>query len=241
MARTVTTARPSPVEKINSSTDEEFSEKYLTPAAPGASPWVTAWSDPRTGQEYSIGLCKAPSLDKTDLGACFDLVAETSKVDYEASKGGWRPKSKLIEMRSPDLRYILVKDEDGTVAAFTSLMPTREEGQLVVYCYEIHLKPNLQGAGLGRMLMGYLFTVALNTGLHKVMLTCFVSNNRALNWYRQLGFQTDAISPQQRTLRSGRVFIPDYVILSKTMSRQPVRQSNVTNGGEQAEQASAHD
>lgn len=48
-------------------------------------------------------------------------------------------------MKSPELRYILVKAEDGSVAGFTSLMPTWEEGQPVIYCYEIHLKPHLQG------------------------------------------------------------------------------------------------
>jgi hypothetical protein len=48
-------------------------------------------------------------------------------------------------MRSPDLRYILVKDEAGSLGGFTSLMPTWEEGQPVVYCYEIQLKQHLQG------------------------------------------------------------------------------------------------
>lgn len=52
-------------------------------------------------------------------------------------------------MKSPGLRYVLVQDNKsengGSIRAFTSLMPTYEEGQPVVYCYEIHLKPELQG------------------------------------------------------------------------------------------------
>lgn len=57
----------------------------------------------------------------------------------------WQPDKKVKEMHSGDLRYILVKDAAGTIQGFTSLMPTFEEGQPVVYCYEIHLKPELRG------------------------------------------------------------------------------------------------
>lgn len=115
-------------------------------SAPGALPWTTAWCHPRTGDRYTVYLRRAANLSDEDLKACFDLVAETSKADYEASSGGWHPRKKLVEMKSEDLRYILVKDEDdGSIAGFTSLMPTWEEGQPVIYCYEIHLKPHLQG------------------------------------------------------------------------------------------------
>jgi len=48
-------------------------------------------------------------------------------------------------MRTPKLRYILVKDDEGFLAGFTSLMADFEQGQAVVYCYELHLKPQLQG------------------------------------------------------------------------------------------------
>lgn len=58
---------------------------------------------------------------------------------------GWKPAQKIVEMESPELRYVLVKDPGGVVRGFTSLMPTYEEGKPVVYCYEIHLKPELRG------------------------------------------------------------------------------------------------
>lgn len=63
----------------------------------------------------------------------------------------------MREMRSPELRYVLVtevagddeeKSEGGAakrIRGFTSLMPTFEEGQPVVYCYEIHLMEELRG------------------------------------------------------------------------------------------------
>ena len=49
-------------------------------------------------------------------------------------------------MRSPELRYILVREKDTqAIRGFTSLMPTYEEGEPVIYCYEIHLQPELRG------------------------------------------------------------------------------------------------
>lgn len=55
----------------------------------------------------------------------------------------------------------------------------------------------------------------------KVMLTCFVSNERALGFYRGLGFEKDDISPEPRTLRLGRVLEPKYVIMSRVVREQP--------------------
>lgn len=49
------------------------------------------------------------------------------------------------------------------------------------------------------------------------MLTCFLRNKRGLDFYNKLGFVKDDISPEPRKLRFGKEFIPDYVIMSKTI------------------------
>ena len=64
--------------------------------------------------------------------------------------------------------------------------------------------------------MSFHTTVAENLPpVTKVMLTCFLSNQRGLDFYRRLGFKTDDISPIPRELRFGKVFTPDYTIMSK--------------------------
>ena len=74
--------------------------------------------------------------------------------------------------------------------------------------------------GLGARLLGFQSTIARNLPpITKVMLTCFLSNQRALKFYETLGFAPDEISPGPRKLRSGTVFVPDYVIMSKVVSR----------------------
>lgn len=110
-----------------------------------STPAWTEWINPKTDEKYSLSLVQSGNLVVEDLEACFGLVEETSRPDYEASTIGWKPGKKLAEMKSPELRYILVKDNAGSLRGFTSLMPTYEEGEPVVYCYEIHLKPELHG------------------------------------------------------------------------------------------------
>jgi N-alpha-acetyltransferase 40 len=100
---------------------------------------------PKTHEKYSLSLAKADNVSAQDLKTCLALVEETSKSHYETSSRGWKPRNKLAEMKSPELRYILVKDGASSIRGFTSFMPTYEEGQPVIYCYEIHLKPELRG------------------------------------------------------------------------------------------------
>ena len=108
--------------------------------------WLTEWTHPRTSKKHTISLARSGTLSDDELNSCFSLIEETSRPDYERSAWKWRPAKKLKEMRSPELRYILVRDaETRVIRGFSSLMPTYEEGQPVVYCYEIHLKPGLQG------------------------------------------------------------------------------------------------
>ncbi|KAK7738565.1 hypothetical protein SLS53_006085 [Cytospora paraplurivora] len=208
------------IDSVNRKTDEDFAHGYLI----NSPIWTSDWSHPKTGNNYQLSL-SSPSrtLTTSDLEACFSLVEETSRHDYENSSRGWNPSAKRKEMRDPDLRYILVRDSSSHVQAFTSMMPTLEEGEPVVYCYEIHLKAELRGTGLARLLMRLLETVAAGIGVtEKVMLTVFTSNKRAMDFYRRCGFERDEISPQPRRLRGGKVKMPDYEILSRKANGCPI-------------------
>ncbi|KAH7018375.1 acyl-CoA N-acyltransferase [Microdochium trichocladiopsis] len=212
-----------PIKTVNNKDDQTFISHHLRPSSPS---W-TSWVHPKTSSSYSLSLKSAGNLSKTELQACFDLVEETSRADYEPSSIGWIPSRKKAEMKSPELKYILVKDGEANLCGFTSLMPTWEEGQPVVYCYEIHLKAELRGTGLAQQLIGYHEKVAANTSpIEKVMLTCFLSNKSALKFYGKLGFTKDDISPGPRTLRGGKIIEPDYVILSKEVARRSNTESN---------------
>ncbi|KAK4228133.1 acyl-CoA N-acyltransferase [Podospora fimiseda] len=201
-----------PIDIANLKTDEQFIADYLYPN------WITTWTHPKTSTLYTLTFLQSTKLCPSDLQACFNLISETSKSDYEQAACRWNPDSKLKEMKSPELRYILIKDCSGTLKGFTSLMPTYECGEAVIYCYEIHLKPELRNTGLGCLLMGFLEKVARSIkSVEKVMLTCFLSNEGGLKFYKRLGFSRDEISPVERRLRGDKVIRPDYVILSKVV------------------------
>lgn len=75
---------------------------------------------------------------------------------------------------------------------------------------------------MAKLLMEFMTAIAQSVPIvEKVMLTCFVSNRKALAFYERLGFEKDAISPGERKLRRGKVFVPDYVILSRKIRHSP--------------------
>lgn len=97
-------------------------------------------------QDFALFVETASTMSDDDLTACFNLVKFTSSEDYKKSKGGWKPKSKLKEMKLLDLKYILIKRHgQAEVIGFVSFMPTYEDDYPVIYCYEIHLQEEIQG------------------------------------------------------------------------------------------------
>lgn len=101
------------------------------------------------------------------------------------------------------------------VLAFLSFMTTYEDGKQVLYCYEIHIHPSLQGQGIGRHLMSLFEETGRRIALEKGMLTVFTANGAATRFYENLGYSVDEFSPGPRQLRNGTVKEPDYLILSK--------------------------
>ncbi|KAL6863016.1 hypothetical protein ACO1O0_003260 [Amphichorda felina] len=202
------------IKQANKVSDADFVKKYMRPSVG----WEQ-WTHPRTGDEYTLSLKRAGNLSKAEMDTCFELLAEMSGPDYMCSQGGWHPSAKKEEMDSPDLRYILVKangaNTEESIQGFASLMPTFEDQVPVIYCYEMQLRPAVQGVGLGRRLMNYVLATAANTpSVVGTMLTCFVHNQGARRFYEWMGFVVDESSPRDRKLRSGKVIAADYVILS---------------------------
>ena len=172
------------------------------------------------GSQYAITIETPSTISSSEFTACFDLVARTSSDVYSNSSRGWSPSKKRREMSLPDLRYLLLKPKSSTdvpIEGFISFMLTYEDGHEVIYCYEIHLSPQLHGHGVGKYLMGMMEEVGRRAGVEKVMLTVFLKNQRGLAFYEKLGYREDDFSPQPRKLRNGVIKNPDYVILSKPL------------------------
>lgn len=74
--------------------------------------------------------------------------------------------------------------------------------------------------GLGKVLMGYVNAIASKIPeARKIMLTVFLCNERAIKFYRSIGFEKDAFSPRPKRLRNGTLVEADYLIMSKSIER----------------------
>ncbi|KAI4196777.1 MAG: hypothetical protein LQ350_006347 [Teloschistes chrysophthalmus] len=171
---------------------------------------------------HSIRFESCSTMSPDDLNACFNLIASSSANAYATSSIGWSPVKKRKEMKLPDLRYLLLESRatdrsDKRIEGFLSFMLTYEDGYEVVYCYEIHLAPHLQGQGIGRHLMMLVEGVGTKAGVAKSMLTVFVENQAAMRFYEKLGYSEDEYSPEPRKLRNGTIKMPTYSILSKSL------------------------
>ncbi|KAK4507632.1 hypothetical protein PRZ48_001367 [Zasmidium cellare] len=167
----------------------------------------------------------ANDISDNDFDDCLNLIETTSRKDYEGSSWGWHPKRKRREMKEKEMRYVVAQneayaDEDGGMPdqfeGFLSFMFTHDSTPSVpvLYIYEIHLTEQARGKGLGLHLLNLAESLARKVGVKKVMLTCFLSNTNALNFYKRHGFRKDACSPGDRRTRN-KVVKVDYMIMSK--------------------------
>ncbi|KAL4998797.1 acyl-CoA N-acyltransferase [Aspergillus recurvatus] len=186
---------------------------------------------------YNISIYTAATIPATELASCFRLLELTSSNAYKKSSMGWSPSEKRKEMKLPDMKYMILRrsaadgDRDtegdssrskstGRFAGFLEFMVTYEDGYEVLYCYEIHLTPEVQGQGLGEELIERFERIGRRIGLEKAMLTVFKSNSRAIKFYTRVGYAEDEYSPRPRKLRNGTVKEADYLIMSKSLRWQ---------------------
>ncbi|EER45175.1 GNAT family acetyltransferase Nat4 [Histoplasma capsulatum H143] len=208
-------------------------------------------------ETYSLEIHSSTSISKTDLESCFLLVKLTSSEMYKHSTTGWSPAKKKNEMKLLDMRYMLLvrnttpttcppatesvslihMDEKSQtpetgrreLGGFLSFMVTYEDEIEVLYCYEIHLAPELQHRGLGKILLGYYEEIGRNIGLQKTMLTVFKANGSAIRFYERLGYAEDEFSPKPMKLRNGHTREYDYMILSKDIASTQTTMKNDKN------------
>lgn len=169
---------------------------------------------------YVLCLETNDTIDEDDFERSFRLVERTSSAAYRASSGGWSAVKKRKEMELLDMRFLLLKSVEhncrtGSVRSFLSFMITVEDDREVVYVYELHLRKEMRGRGVGKWMMKQVEKIGRRAGVEKTMLSVFRSNEGGRRFYEGLGYGVDDISPGPRRLRGGRVMEPEYSILSK--------------------------
>nr|XP_023908659.1 N-alpha-acetyltransferase 40-like [Quercus suber]POF15480.1 n-alpha-acetyltransferase 40 [Quercus suber] len=172
--------------------------------------------------EYTINLARPEDAGSAVLSQAFDLIEATQRDYYQNSSIGWHPKRKTAEMREDTMRYLLARQKPKEhsslepLLGYLSFMLTFDSipSVPVLYIYEIHVDGRSAGKGLGSHLMQIAENIAREVGLEKIMLTCFLRNEKAKRFYEERGFVKDVCSPEDREVRR-KVVKVDYWIMSK--------------------------
>ncbi|GFR41919.1 hypothetical protein Agub_g2711 [Astrephomene gubernaculifera] len=167
------------------------------------------------GQAVQVCSHHARNMPKDLQEWCLALCRENMSAMYKRV-WSWSDADKRKQLASVASRFLIAHDDALTsspsaVPSSTTTTTTapahrtaigyvnyrfeQEEGQPVLYCYELQVVRQAQSRGVGRLLMELTEQIAWAAGMHKVMLTVFRDNTAAVRFYRRLGYQLDETSP----------------------------------------------
>ncbi|KAL6256282.1 N-alpha-acetyltransferase 40 [Pogonomyrmex barbatus] len=143
----------------------------------------------------------------TLLSWIFDIMERNMKDMYERSSWGWNAAEKRSELTEETAWYLVASYEDKHLG-FSHFRFDVDNGDVVLYCYELQLEPSARRKGLGRFMMSALESMAYQNQMLKVVLTVFKHNPSAIQFFYALGYKLDNSNPPASAHL-------DYIILSK--------------------------
>ncbi|MDC6271131.1 GNAT family N-acetyltransferase [Acetobacter pasteurianus] len=169
----------------------------------------------------------AADLAQEQIEELISIIDDNLGDLYIKNNGtNWKIDKDRDEMKEPGLVVVWFTEKDKTrVAGYISFKLCFDaDERFVVYLYEIHFRKDFQGKSLGRLVMDqfHFFAKGLQRSDHSLYqrvkgtsLTVFSDNERALNWYKRLGYQLAENSPEDKVLRSGKIRKPGYYLLRR--------------------------
>jgi len=180
------------------------------------------------GARCSVAHVAARGAGEDVRGWVCRLTADNVRQLYIDAGWGWSEEQKEEELTCASAQYLLVRDEGGSLVAFTHFRFDMDYGRHVLYCYELQVSREQQGSGLGAWLMSLLYEVASRSRMERVVLTVGRNNPRAVKFYLELGYAVDETSAASLAdTKSG-----SYLILSracKPMADGPQRTADKEN------------
>jgi GNAT superfamily N-acetyltransferase len=105
------------------------------------------------------------------------------KVIFDERKNYWQGS---LNTPNPERRYVLVAEQVGETVAFVSVF-LDEEPAYGALLHNLHVRPNLKGQGLGKLLMNEAAEWTLLQNVKQMHLWVFEANNEARKFYEVLG------------------------------------------------------
>ncbi|XP_029158525.1 N-alpha-acetyltransferase 40-like [Nylanderia fulva] len=157
-----------------------------------------------------LSCVRAKDAQPECLSWVFDIMERNMKDMYKQSSWGWDAAEKQTELTEETAWYLIASCNDKFLG-FSHFRFDIDNGDVVLYCYELQLEPVIRRKGLGRFMMSALESMANQNRMLKIVLTVFKRNLSAIQFFYTLGFKLDNSSPTSAYL--------DYIILSKQCFR----------------------
>lgn len=154
------------------------------------------------------------SLSDDDFEWMFHAVKEMKGM-YEKSFMDWNEDAKRNEIQEGLQRFLIASHESlGERLAFLSYRWDVEEGEAIMYVYEVYVEDVARKKSVAFALMRYAEELCRKVHVHRIILTVFSENRPAMALYRnKLSYIVDPDSPS----RHGYTGV-GYEILSKQVS-----------------------
>ncbi|XP_076442899.1 N-alpha-acetyltransferase 40-like [Babylonia areolata] len=179
----------------------------------------------RNGINVTLETKRVDDLDEDTVNWIFQLTSSNMKTLYEQSDWGWSDREKREELTDSRAWYLLARNLEGVPVAFSHFRFDLEEGDEVLYCYELQLEKSVRRKGLGKFMMQIMELMAHRYEMLKVMLTTFKHNLEAHNFFRtKLKYEVDEISPEASMYEEDYT----YLILSKSIPQKSASTSTST-------------
>lgn len=117
-------------------------------------------------------------------------IEAISIIEEETFSMPWKPDD-FREMIEKDHMLYVVAELDGTVIGGAGLVQVFQHGDVTNVC----IAKDFRGHGYGKKLMNGLLDISREQGCLDYTLEVRVSNERAINLYKQIGFEDVGIRP----------------------------------------------
>ncbi len=137
------------------------------------------------GLKIKLETKRLKKLNETTKKWIFSLFERNMKHIYEASKEGYKPEEKLVELFDMRSYYLIATNAvTSQPLGYCHFRFDMDFDCEVIYCYELQVEPETRKIGLGQFMMKFLETLCEHLKMEKVILTCSKLNLIGQKFFR---------------------------------------------------------
>lgn len=122
-------------------------------------------------------------------------LCKNNMFNYYENSNGWDDNIKRHELFEDRARYLIAYVDEKPIA-YVHYRFEFDQGELIVYVYELHVEEAHRNKGLGKFMVQAIEMIALKRGMELVMLTLFKEDEGAVRLFRRMNYQLHNSSPE---------------------------------------------